>query len=446
MLAKTVLVHSDTPMQNAQKSIATGQPLPAPEDVVIAWVLVEDDTGSPGGVKRDDIGDVMNELQKELPPVQQYLTPVCDEELVVTPEEIAARGDLAPGDHRTRRILYSGWGHPNMPLVSTYPLRPFRDRWLRRGSPTARAFAEFVRRDRRDDPVTYKNSKGDTVTEGRHENLIYTEHPAGSGYYVLLVPEIRSMAISVDNPRTAEEREEARRTKDLDAQQLGRRPWVGAHLPRKFDPTDPYRARMLENTAEQWTLYNLTNPLFGDTDPDRQPPTQYNGHYVSHPFERREGQRRFLESLDYQLTAKGIDHPFHVHQNPFWVSRVEIPDETGRLVNILDRPRWMDSIWIPRNRGRVVFRMRFPDYVGAYVHHCHILLHEDNGMMHVIEATPFADQSNFRPSRSLEPAARPTPEESYTLSYTFVDPDPTTGQVYPGFEVEPPWPGDEADD
>ena len=55
----------------------------------------------------------------------------------------------------------------------------------------------------------------------------------------------------------------------------------------------------------------------------------------------------------------------------------------------------MDTIWIPRHRGRVVFRSRFPDYVGAYVHHCHILLHEDNGMMHVIEATPFVSQSNY---------------------------------------------------
>lgn len=101
----------------------------------------------------------------------------------------------------------------------------------------------------------------------------------------------------------------------------------------------------------------------------------------------------------------------------------------------------MDSIWISRNRGRVVFRSRFPDYVGAYVHHCHILLHEDNGMMHVIEATPFADQSNYQPVKTLDVetyAPRPTRKESYTISNTFFDPSATTGQLYPGFKVTPP--------
>lgn len=49
----------------------------------------------------------------------------------------------------------------------------------------------------------------------------------------------------------------------------------------------------------------------------------------------------------------------------------------------------MGVVPIPRHRGRVVFRSRFPDYVGTYVHHCHILLHEDNGMMQTVEVTPF---------------------------------------------------------
>ncbi|MDQ3418182.1 MAG: multicopper oxidase domain-containing protein, partial [Acidobacteriota bacterium] len=50
--------------------------------------------------------------------------------------------------------------------------------------------------------------------------------------------------------------------------------------------------------------------------------------------------------------------------------RIEIPDEQGRPHNILDEPKWMDTVWMPRNGGRVVFRTRFADYTGRWVHHC----------------------------------------------------------------------------
>lgn len=96
-----------------------------------------------------------------------------------------------------------------------------------------------------------------------------------------------------------------------------------------------------------------------------------------------------------------MDHPFHIHQNPCWVTRVEVPDENGYLVNILDRPRGQDVVWLPRNGGRVVFRSRFPDSVGLFVNHCHPLLHEDHGMMQVIDITPFADRANYEMKESV---------------------------------------------
>ena len=37
--------------------------------------------------------------------------------------------------------------------------------------------------------------------------------------------------------------------------------------------------------------------------------------------------------------------------------------------------------------GEVVIRMRFLDYVGKYVFHCHILAHEDAGMMATVAVT-----------------------------------------------------------
>ncbi len=212
---------------------------------------------------------------------------------------------------------------------------------------------------------------------------------------------------------------------------------------RKFNPSDPQRPQMLESTAEEWAVYNYSISLWADTS--QKPPGQSGGHYPGQPLLRADGQARFAaDPSAWRLQTKGVDHPFHIHQNPCWVLRVEVPDENGNLVNILDKPRWQDAIWIPRNGGRIVFRSRFPDYVGTYVNHCHILLHEDNGMMQVIEITPFADLANYELKDAVASAAASAEEVSeiyprfdqdraWMQGMCFVDPNPTTGQAFPGF-------------
>ena len=86
-------------------------------------------------------------------------------------------------------------------------------------------------------------------------------------------------------------------------------------------------------------------------------------HYHAYPVGRAEGQARFARDPEFQITTKGADHPFHIHVNPCWVTRIDVPDEQGRLHNMLSAPEWMDTVSIPRG-GRVVFRSRFADYVG----------------------------------------------------------------------------------
>ena len=75
-----------------------------------------------------------------------------------------------------------------------------------------------------------------------------------------------------------------------------------------------------------------------------------------------------------------IKHPFHIHVNPCWVVRInDKPIE----------PYWADTIALasgtPKNPGSVTFRSRFLDFKGAYVMHCHMLAHEDMGMMQTVE-------------------------------------------------------------
>lgn len=68
-------------------------------------------------------------------------------------------------------------------------------------------------------------------------------------------------------------------------------------------------------------------------------------------------------------------HPFHIHVNDFQVmSRNEAPES----------PHYEDTTLLPPN-GEVVIRTRFADYTGRFVYHCHILVHEDAGMMAVVE-------------------------------------------------------------
>lgn len=65
-------------------------------------------------------------------------------------------------------------------------------------------------------------------------------------------------------------------------------------------------------------------------------------------------------------------HPFHVHVNHF-----EVISVNGKPVD--DTPV-ADTVWVPL-KSSVVIRMRFKEFTGKSVFHCHILPHEDTGMM-----------------------------------------------------------------
>ena len=69
-----------------------------------------------------------------------------------------------------------------------------------------------------------------------------------------------------------------------------------------------------------------------------------------------------------------MDHPMHLHTNPFQIMGVD-----G-----LPEPAWRD-IALVRAGGRTRLRVRFEDFAGKTVQHCHILDHEDQGMMATVE-------------------------------------------------------------
>jgi FtsP/CotA-like multicopper oxidase with cupredoxin domain len=111
---------------------------------------------------------------------------------------------------------------------------------------------------------------------------------------------------------------------------------------------------MLLDSAEEWKVYNT------DTDSPNGPP---------------------------------IAHPFHIHVNPFQVVEVFNPNTMTEPEKPVDTFVWWDTFAIPPGKkvdGKVIpgyfkMRSRFVDFTGRYVQHCHILAHEDRGMMQLLE-------------------------------------------------------------
>jgi suppressor of ftsI len=90
-------------------------------------------------------------------------------------------------------------------------------------------------------------------------------------------------------------------------------------------------------------------------------------------------------------------HPFHIHVNDIQTIAVN-----GQPV---DNFGYEDTVLVPPNGGTMTMRTRFEDFTGRLVWHCHILRHEERGMMQVIEVR--------RKGAPLAPAVPPPPAPAH---------------------------------
>jgi FtsP/CotA-like multicopper oxidase with cupredoxin domain len=75
----------------------------------------------------------------------------------------------------------------------------------------------------------------------------------------------------------------------------------------------------------------------------------------------------------------GMDHPFHLHGFQFQVlDRNGVPEPYRS---------WKDVVNV-RKHESVRIIVRYDDFPGLWMYHCHILDHEDHGMMGVLEVRP----------------------------------------------------------
>ena len=99
----------------------------------------------------------------------------------------------------------------------------------------------------------------------------------------------------------------------------------------------------------------------------------------------------------------GWDHPIHLH----FEEGVTI-DRQGDSMPLTERLARKD-VWRLRAGGKVKFQVRFGEFGGAYVNHCHNTVHEDNAMLLRYQILR-NDDGTGNPLVGVTPTPRPTPD------------------------------------
>ena len=119
---------------------------------------------------------------------------------------------------------------------------------------------------------------------------------------------------------------------------------VDGGTPALFDPTNPPAITTTQGSVEDWTIENRT----------------------------------------------GENHEFHMHQIHFELLKrngVPVPETDRQFLDVVEVPFWSGKGAYPSVKVRMDFRGMD---IGDFVYHCHILGHEDNGMMAIIRVLPRA--------------------------------------------------------
>jgi len=113
------------------------------------------------------------------------------------------------------------------------------------------------------------------------------------------------------------------------------------------------------------------------------------------PFDPKNIRKLELNAVqDWELSSKAGDHPFHIHVNHFqivekWVRTCLEKDKKGKCkqeewVHVRPPRVWKDTYFV-RSDEITTIRTVYKDFTGKFVIHCHILDHEDQGMMQSVE-------------------------------------------------------------
>jgi FtsP/CotA-like multicopper oxidase with cupredoxin domain len=88
----------------------------------------------------------------------------------------------------------------------------------------------------------------------------------------------------------------------------------------------------------------------------------------------------------WELGSKLGSHPFHIHVNPFQIISIVSTKASRKSDDDIDPQykdligTWKDTLLVIKDH-KIEVATRYERYIGEYVLHCHILEHEDQGMM-----------------------------------------------------------------
>ena len=134
---------------------------------------------------------------------------------------------------------------------------------------------------------------------------------------------------------------------------------VDGQTPAPFNMDGPPNITVTEGTVEQWTIQNRST----------------------------------------------MDHNFHIHQLHFQtlaINGTPVTDTTRR--DTINVPHWSGNASDPYPSVTLMMDFRDPNIVGTFVYHCHILSHEDLGMMGMIQVLPGATTTTLTASPSTASA------------------------------------------
>ncbi len=146
-------------------------------------------------------------------------------------------------------------------------------------------------------------------------------------------------------------------------------------LPEKLPPPPLATIRDEEITGHRRLTFSSTAPEAADSEHWQEYKFQIDGRNFD--MNRVDQRVRLGAVEEWTIVNLHIaDHIFHIHTNPFELTKVN-----GQP---LAETVWLDTVVLPRN-GSLTFRSRFLDFTGRFMIHCHMMNHEELGMMQVVE-------------------------------------------------------------
>jgi FtsP/CotA-like multicopper oxidase with cupredoxin domain len=171
-------------------------------------------------------------------------------------------------------------------------------------------------------------------------------------------------------------------------------------IPQSEVTGNQYLTFYIDTSDPDNTLFEVAQDPFDWQHPTQKP-------FNPHPYDPSRIDRHLkLGGVDeWTMQSRFVSHPFHIHVNPLQIVAIYDPngkdvsgpdavDDYGGTVDPQYRGMkgvWKDTIWIknaappgspyPQGVYTIIARTRYQRYIGEFVLHCHILDHEDQGMM-----------------------------------------------------------------